>query len=185
MKILILIRTCPKDDFISFRTMHQWKAAGVKGDYMFFAEEGEYKWIKDEKIHYRPKCDNFLGKDGVYAALEGFKGIDFEGYDKIIFCDADLTIYKSPFDVEFDFGGVQDCDNPRHFSGQCLIFSKWVFDKMRYYHDYPGLITFFVDRLMSVADDTIFSYVCTSYVGGHHLNGYWQHEKMHHLEPKT
>jgi hypothetical protein len=183
MKILCIIRICPKDDFIGWRTMEGWKKV-IEADYLFFAEQGEYKWIAGQNIVHRPHCDNFLGKDGVYAVIEGFKNVNYEGYDKIIFCDSDLTIKGNPFVEEFDFGGIQDCDNLRHFSGQCMIFSKWVLDRMLACKRYRQLIEWFCDHQKSVADDTIFSWVCTEFVGGKHLNGYWQHEKMYHLEPK-
>jgi hypothetical protein len=184
--VLIIIRICPKDDYIGFRCMETFKATGIDADYLFFAEQGEYKWIKDQKIVYREYCGNFLGKDGVYASVQGFKDINRDHYGKVIFCDSDITVYKNPLDSEFDFGGIQDSENPRHFSGQMLIFSKWLFDKVALHPDYRDLINWFCDNNKSVADDTIFSWVATGYTDNIRAfpGGYWHHEKLHHLEPK-
>lgn len=183
-KAIVIIRTYPKDDFIAFRCMETFEATGINADYIFFAEQGEYKWIKDQKILFRPQAGNFGGRTGVEVLVEGLRRIDTAGYDKIIISDSDITVHKNPLDSEFDFGGIQDLDNPRHFSGQMMIFSKWLFDKMINFDGYEAIIQYFLDRIvLHVADDTVISWAVTSWTDNVRcFNGYWTHEKMHHLE---
>jgi hypothetical protein len=164
-------------------------------DVVFFAEDQQgYKWMNlifygktnfRDGILYRPFCDNFGGRSNVILCIEFLKKISTEDYDKVIFCDADIILERNVFDQDFDFGGIRDRNNIRHFSGQFLIFSQWLFDKVIHYERYGELFKIFIDSNQSIADDTIFSYVATAFTEktfDFEGLGYWRHEKNYHLE---
>lgn len=189
METLVIIRTCKRDDFLAYLAYKSFKNV-LDCDVVFFAEEGEggYKWMISKtsgNIVMRPYCDNFGGRSNVILCLEFLKKINTEKYDKVIFSDADIILEKNPFDNEFDFGGIRDENNNRHYSGQFLIFSRWLFDKVIHYERYGELFKIFIDSNLSIADDTIFSYVATAFtenVFNFDKLGYWRHEKLYHLE---
>ncbi|SRR6266496_3071445 len=156
-------------------------------DVIFLAEEGDYKWMPKAKrqIIYRPFCDNFGGKSNVITYLEQLKKINTEQYDKIILSDADIVIDKSPLSEKYDFGGILDVNNKRHYSGQLLIFSRWLFDKVLHYENYNDIFKIVDENGYSIADDTIFSYVATAYtenIFDFNGKGFWRHEKYYHVE---
>lgn len=195
MKVLILIRTYPIDDYISFLCYLSWKRVLPEATFIFFAQDendpppGKYKWIREtgEQIHIRPYCCNFGGRDHVRAYIKGLQDIDTTDYDKIICSDADITVFKNPLVYDFDFGGIQHIDNKRVFSGQCLIFSQSIFDRLVWYRDYEAVFDEFInDGYRSISDDTIFSWLATAWTDktfDFFEKDYWAHEKLHHLEP--
>lgn len=186
MKTLVIIRTCKRDDFISFLAYKSFKIH-LDCDIVFFAEEGhDYKWIKktDAEIVYRPYCDNFGGRSNVITFIEELKHINTEGYDYVIVSDADIHLDKNPL-VGFEFGGIRDENNKRHFSGQLLIYSRDLFDLVLHYKRYAEIFEIFIDTNQSIADDTIMSFIATSYTDNVYDfsgKGYWRHEKLHNLE---
>ena len=164
-KVLVIIRTCQKDDFISYLCYKSFQSV-MNADYLFFAEEGEYKWIKEtgEKVLWRAACGNFGGQSGLYVVINGLKVYNIEQYGKIILSDSDITLFKNPLDYQYDFGGIKSATNERHYSGQLLIFSKNIWDKVMQYEHYDKLIKSFVDSgTIDVADDTCMSWVATEY----------------------
>lgn len=185
MKILTIIRVYPTDDYIANLCYQSFLKVFPEATYIFFAEEGQYKHIPQDLIKTRGYCCNFGGLNNVVPCIEGLKKIKTDGYDKIIFVDADITLHKSPFDSDFDFGGIMHAGNDRHYSGQFMIFSKWVFDEMLK-ADFAGVFAMFLNEQKSISDDTIFSWVCTELTQNtrdFHNKSYWTHEKLHHLEP--
>lgn len=196
MKLLIIIRTYPIDDYISYLCYQSFKKIYPDAKYIFFAQNendpppGKYKWIREtsEEILFRPYCCNFGGRDHVRNYVKGLKYIDTSGYDKIICSDADITVKKNVFEHEFEFGGIKHFDYDRLYSGQFLIFSKDIFDKIVAYELYEQLFQHFIDNNMSISDDMIFSWIATFWTDktfDFYEKNYWAHEKLHHLENKT
>jgi hypothetical protein len=194
MKALIIIRTYPIDDYISYLCYQSFKRFYPNAKYIFFAQNendpppGKYYWITQtgEEILIRPYCCNFGGKSHVEGYVEGLKKIDTTGFDKIVCSDADITILKDIFENDFDLGGVKHFDYDRLYSGQLLIFSKEIFDRIVAYPDYPKLYDYFIENGLSISDDMIFSWLATEWTEKRfdfYNKGYWNHEKLHHLEP--
>jgi hypothetical protein len=189
MSTLAIIRVFPVDDWIAYNCFNSLKEV-IGCDVVFFAEQGFYKWIgtTNSPIVYRRECGNFGGEKGVNTCIDFLTKIDVSKYENIILCDSDITVLKNPLEFEFTFGGIQDINNPRHFSGQFLIFKRWLFEKVLKYDGYNELIDKFVNEgQVDVADDTCLSYVATEYTDNtfDFLNKhFWLHEKLHHLEPK-
>lgn len=186
MKALVIIRTYELDDYISFLCYQSFLKALPKANYIFFAQEGEYKYIPKELILIRPYCCNFGGRSNVLACLEGLKLINTKGYDKIIFSDADIILHKNPLKEQFQFAGLKSHDNDWHYSGQMLLFTKKAFDYVVNYEGYNTLFDEFINHNRSISDDTIFSWVATNATKetfDFNNKGYWTHEKLHHLEP--
>jgi len=194
MKTLIIIRTYPVDDYISYLCYLSWKKVLPDAKFIFFAQNendpppGKYKWIVEtgEDILIRGYCCNFGGRSHVEAYIEGLKRIDVSGYDKIICSDADITVHKNPLEHDFEFGGVRHVGNERVYSGQCLIFSRWVFQKLIQYPHYESLFNEFInDGYRSISDDTIFSWLATSWTDktfGFWDKDYWSHDKFYYLK---
>ncbi len=186
MRVLVIIRTFPKDDFIT-KLCHDSFKNIMDCDILFFAEKGEYKWININAAILRDSCSNFGGQAGLYNCVDNLKYLDVEKYDKIILSDSDITMLKNPLDYDFDFGGIQSATHNWHYSGQLLIYSKWLWDKVMGYEKYDRLIDIFVKSgTIDVADDTCMSWVATDYTDNvFDFSGleYWRHEKLHHLEP--
>lgn len=201
-KTLVIIRTYPADEYIAMLCRESFEKV-VEADYIFFGEPGEYKYIKP---FIRPYCCNFGGRDNVRACIEGLKKIDTSGYDYVIFCDSDITVHKNVFEfahyyfsiatgvvtqgvlkytAHFDFGGIKDVSNDRHYSGQMLIFSREVFHYVVNYNNYDELFASFIYEGLAIADDTIFSFLALSQTTKtkdfYGLN-YWTHKKLHHME---
>lgn len=185
MNLLVIIRVYPIDDYIANLCYESFLKIFPDATYIFFAEEGDYKYIPKDKIMTRGYCCNFGGLNNVVPCIEGLKKIKTNGFDNIIFVDADIILHKDPFDSDFDFGGITHIDNPRHYSGQFMIFNKWLFDELLK-ADFAGVFALFLGEQKSISDDTIFSWVATGltdYTRNFHNQGYWTHEKLHHLEP--
>jgi hypothetical protein len=192
--ILIIIRTYPVDDFISYLCYRSWKAVLPDAKFIFFCQNetdpppGKYKCIAmtGEQMLIRPYCCNFGGRDHVRAYIDGLKKIDTTGYDKIACCDADVTMIKNPFEHEFDFAGISHYGYTRLYSGQLLMFDKKIFDRVVGYTGYEELFEQFIkDGYRSISDDTIISWLVTEWgvkVFDFFEKNYWHHYKLHHLE---
>lgn len=197
MKPLVIIRVYPIDDWIAFNCYSSFKKVLPEADYIFFAQssedppKGSYKWITSvigAKILIRPYCCNFGGRDHVRACVEGLKMIDLVRYSKVIFSDADIVVHKNPLDEDFEFGGIRSTYNDWHYSGQMLIFDRWLFEEVVWY-DHENVFNDFLERGVSISDDTIFSWIALTYCGESDTKnfwnlGYWEHAKLHELEPK-
>lgn len=190
MKTLVIIRTCKRDDFLAWYAAKTFKGV-MDCDIIFFADRGEkddvddYRWIDKDRTHYREFCSNFGGLGYFWPMLRGLKRIDTAGYDKVIFSDADIIVHKSPLENDFEFGGVQQVGNPRHYSGQMLIFSRWIFDELIAYDNWEMVAKIIEDNGWGVADDTMFSFVATELTDktfDFNGKGYWTHDKRFDLE---
>lgn len=193
MQTLVIIRTYPVDDYIAYLCYLSFKKV-MSCNFIFFAEKGRYKWLtKTNGIFlHRESCVNFGGQLGLNICIDGLSKINVTRYDNIILCDSDITVLRNPLDVKevvhYEFAGVQDYNNKRHFSGQFLIFSNRVWNKVMKFPNYVWLIESFVkEGIVDVADDTCMSWVATGVTTetyNFHELGYWKHEKNYHLEPK-
>ncbi len=189
MKILVIIRTFPKDDFISYLCYKSFQKVlkDRNVQYLFFAERGNYNWIlkTNETILYRNEVANFGGRSGVECCIKWLSKLNYETYDKVIFSDADIILNKDPLEFDYQIGGVQDLTNKRHFSGQLIIYDRWLFEKVLNYQGYENLYNHFLENNISIADDTIMSWVATEYTDktkNFYEQDYWTHEKLNHLE---
>ena len=181
---LIIIRCCPKDDELAYRCYTTFKDTGIEAEYLFFAENGKYPLCiqTKENFYFRPWMDNFCGRSNVIPYIEHLRKIDVSIYDMIILSDADIIVNKNPLDHHFDFGGIRDATNHRHFSGQMLIFSKSIFTRLMTYDRYEETMEYFINNTnYSIVDDTILSWVATEdkNITTFDFNGlnYWVHTK--------
>lgn len=197
MRKLIIIRTCLRDDFISYLCYKSFKEIVPNCDFIFFAEHGNYKWItkaKDGIIFFRESCDNFGGKDGALSLIKSLRilisKINISMYEYVALSDADITIKKNPFEHTFCFGGIKDVNNKRHYSGQLLLFNSIIFDDVIHYGFYDEIINEIIEEEKSVADDTCLSYAATRITKNliyplpydFYNKQYWIHEKKYQLE---
>lgn len=188
MKTLVIIRTFPGDDYLAYLCYLSFRKV-MSCDFIFFAEHGEYKWLKKArgKFIFRDGCGNFGGQLGVRNCINYLRNVDVKFYDKIIFSDSDITMLKDPLHIGCEFGGIRDHRNQYHYSGQLLIYSKKIWNKVISYTGYSELIDKFVEAGIDVADDSIMSYVALLFantVYSYPKDQYWVHEKNYHLEPK-
>ncbi len=187
-RTLVIIRTCLRDDNIAYLCYHSFKQV-MDADYLFFAEQADYKWISitGVPIIYRDCYDNFGGQIGLHGFIKEASLIDVSKYDTVIVSDSDITMLKNPLQLNFEFGGVKSETNERHYSGQLLIYSNEVWNRVMSYTKYNELIEKFVNSgTIDVADDTCMSWVATEFTNDtfdFHEKGYWIHEKNYHLEP--
>lgn len=190
MKILIIIKVCQRDDFIAWHSYNSFKEKYPKAHFIFFAEDHvSYHWIHKpmEMIIYRPYRSNLGGWDYARPFIEDLKVINTEGFDKVILSDADIVLKKDVLYFNYDMGGIQHQseEKERHFSGQLMIFNKWLFDLVVNYSDYQGIKDDIIRRNWGVADDTMMSLVALKYTNNtfnfFELD-YWDHEKRFHLE---
>ena len=203
MKNLVIIRTCLRDDFIAWNCYQSFKNIIPDADYCFFAEQPRncerYKWITQtgENISFRRWVGNMGGVDYALPYIEDLKefnkttdcfGLHTRWYENIIISDADIVLYKNPLEHEFDFGGIQDDTNKRHFSGQLQIYDGCLLEKVLNYPEYPKIVELLLSKNISIADDTLMSWVATMYtdkVFNFFGLGYWLHEKLYHLEKEA
>ena len=193
MRTLTLIRTCPKDEELAIRCYVSFKRK-AKCDVVFFAERPVEDYSKSDILRvfaptmYRPKFDNFGGRDNVIPYLEELKRVNVDNYDYIILSDSDIQILKDPIDEDFDFGGIQDFNNFRHFSGQLLIFKTEIFKKVLEYELIYELTEELIEKGISIADDTVISWIATEYTNNTRNffeKDYWIHSKRFNVRYKA
>lgn len=189
MKNLVIIRTCKRDDFIAWYCYQSFKKLNIDADYIFFAEDSyiPYEWIlkTGEPIIYREFFDNFGGAKNAVPYFKRIGDIYYSEYERILISDSDIVLYKDPFDEDFDFGGYVDAINPRHISGQCQIYKPEVLKRVVEYPWYQNLVQNLAESGISVADDTLSSWVATMEdvkIKDFADSGYWLHEKLYSLE---
>lgn len=180
--ILIIIRTCKRDDALALRCYMSFKKLNIKAKYLFFAEEGEYTYITQttEEIVYHKYCDNYGGRDNVRQYLNELNKINFDNYSKVIISDSDIIVHKDPLEIYCEYGGIQDSKNLFHFSGQFLIIDESVLNTILAFENYEILYQYFIDNDISIADDTVFGYVasgCTTKIYNYEDQDYWTHTK--------
>lgn len=182
MKALVIIRPCPRDDRLAYRCYNSFKEVGIGDKFIFFAEKGEYPLLSacDGEFMFRAHMSNFGGRDNVRPYIEYLKKIDIAGFDKIVISDADIIVHKNFLDGEYSLGGIQQAGNPRHFSGQLLIFDNYTFDWVINYPDFELLMEGFIEKDYCIADDTVLTWVATLATDRtRDFNGedYWTHTK--------
>ena len=210
MKVLILIRVCPRDQELAARCERTFEKVIKKCDIRWFAEEGEYKLWTFSPFIWHPFFDNYGGRDYVLPFIEELKKLNVRNYDYIILTDSDIQLLKNPLEQDFEFGGIQDqkngedysdlvfhqIQNPleqdfefggiqdqnnlRHFSGQMLIFKRELFEKVLAYKDIYKLTEELIEKNISIADDTILSWIATEYTNktyNFYDQDYWIHSK--------
>jgi len=180
MKVLILIRVCPRDQELAARCERTFEKVIKKCDIRWFAEEGEYKLWTFSPFIWHPFFDNYGGRDYVLPFIEELKKLNVRNYDYIILTDSDIQLLKNPLEQDFEFGGIQDQNNLRHFSGQMLIFKRELFEKVLAYKDIYKLTEELIEKNISIADDTILSWIATEYTNktyNFYDQDYWIHSK--------
>lgn len=192
MKILAIIRTFPADDYIAYLCYQSFKKV-IGCDFIFFAEHGEYKWLSkaDGVFMFHDSFGNYGGQLGLNGCINELSKIKTDAYDYVILVDSDIIMVKNPLSVlstiDFEFGGIMDFNNHRHYSGQLLIFSEAVWRKVITYPNYDWVMDNFLKDGTDIADDTCLSWVATGEIQNifsFPKDVYWRHEKLHHLEPK-
>ena len=106
--------------------------------------------------------------------------LNIKNYDYIILSDSDIQLLKNPLEQDFEFGGIQDKNNPRHFSGQMLIFKKELFERVLEYKNVYALTEELISKNISIADDTVLSWIATEYTNktyDFYDKDYWIHSK--------
>ena len=182
---LIIIRTCPRDEKLAMRCYKTFQDCGIEGEYIFFAEEGEYKEIINHKVFYHPGCNNFGGRLNVVAYLEYLNRLKDElnlfTYDTVVISDSDIIIIKNFLPVNCDYGGVQDKNNPNHFSGQLLVMKSYILMDILDYKDIYGLTEDMIGKGLDIADDTVFGEIAAKYTDekcAFEEDSYWIHTKI-------
>lgn len=169
MKIVI-IRSCDRDDLrakLCYETMIKYNVADR---YIFFHEGNSHPHISslNKEIIHREFSDNFGGASNVLLMIQEMKKLPiFKDSDTIIFCDADIVMFKNPFDVMpelTEHGGMFDSDFKiggiyNHISGQFnivsgLLWNIFIENGRMVFRKSIDLLNSFN---YSVADDTIFS----------------------------
>ena len=183
MDNLIIIRVCKRDELIALRCHKSFLEKIPNIEIIIFAEDDDYNTFGDSEFNmwYHPSYDNYGGRGNVIPYIKKLKEIKIRNYKYVVIVDSDIQILKNPLEHEFDFGGIQDDNNKRHFSGQLLIFKSELLQKVLTYEKVYELTEDFVNKNISVADDTILSWIATEYTTNTYnfLNqNYWIHSKQ-------
>lgn len=180
---LIIIRVCKRDEIIALRCYYSFIKYIPNIEIIIFAEEDEYNTFGDSEFNmwYHTSYDNYGGRDNIIPYIEYLKKFNFIiNFDYTIVVDSDIELLKNPLDEEFEFGGIQDKDNVRHFSGQLLIFRSNLLKKVLEYENIYELTEELISKKISIADDTVLSYIATEYTNktrNFFEKEYWIHSK--------
>lgn len=193
--LYVLIRTCPRDDYISKLAYISLKEVYADANYTFLAETGSYAHIHTvpASIMYRPTCDNFGGQSGVHNLLNAMKSIhlDVTDNDFVFLVDADIVFLK---DVLPELIGIDHCGfggwtgTLNHISGQFQILSGRFYKKVCELNETETnqLINDMLQRKISIADDTFISYVSDRLsVAKKNVDGFWIHHKFYKYKENT
>ncbi len=173
MKIAI-IRSCDRDDLRAKLCYHTLKRHKVADKIIFFHEGTNYPQIDkiqdiDAVFIQREFCDNFGGENNILTMLKEIKAKlpTFNDDDFILFCDADIIMFRNPFSVMpegTDHAGFFDPNNKiggeiNHISGQLNIVtgSLWNLYIEAGEEGYRESRKTLDKYNYSIADDSIFS----------------------------
>lgn len=168
MKIAI-IRSCDRDDLRAKLCYHTMTKHKVADKYIFFHEGSDHPHIDSTgaEVIERAFCDNFGGQDNIRIMLHEIKEKlpAFAEDDYIIFCDADIIVFRNPFSIMpegVDHAGIYDVKiggEINHVSGQLniIIGSLWNIYIERGEEGYQESRKVLDVCNYSIADDTIFS----------------------------
>jgi hypothetical protein len=161
-----IIRTCPKDDFISRLCYESFKRFDFIDKYYFLCEDGKYWHIKDLEaiLIYRKEVANFGGQSGARVLFDCLKQIDFNDKDNVFIVDSDVVLFENPMQYLTDYehagvGGI--VDGMVHVSGQVQIVKGYLASKFKYlsYDDISLIVEEMIVNNKSVNDDTVISYI--------------------------
>lgn len=192
MKVLLIIRTYPKEEHLAYYCLATAVQHNVCDEALFMPQEGTYKGIMN-KYEKRSNAGNMCGlgetkiwHNSAVSILSKYKGL----YDYYIVSDSDVSFKKSFRHLLIaDHAGVfhsegyinNDC---KHISGQCQIYSKRAFDRYceTSIEDLEKASAYIIANNYSVADDTLYSVIMQVGTGFSRLNinggEYWDHDKF-------
>lgn len=191
--LYILIRTCPRDDFIGRLAMESLKVFYPTATYLFLAEPGPYSYLTGT-IVYRTPCDNFGGQSGAKGLIDAMRqaSIRPDPTDVVFLVDSDIVMRR---DI---LSEVQDVDHAGiyttsrwglgHVSGQFQIVSGAFYTQLvaLTHADIDEIVKQMLERGMDIADDTVFSYVSdTNRLRKKHISDGWVHSKFYEFNGRT
>lgn len=183
--LYILIRICPRDDYIGRLAYESLKMYYPDATYGFLAERGDYKYIT-EKVYWREKCDNFGGQHGAKVLLQSMRDthLNPKDSDVIFLVDSDIVMFTHLGDgiYDVDHGGVYGIGRwgLGHVSGQFQILSGRFFNFLTSMEhlDFCRHIDEMLLKGIDIADDTVFSYISDKHgMRKRHIHG-WVHYKF-------
>jgi hypothetical protein len=183
--LYILIRTCPRDDYIGRLAYESLMQFYPHATYVFLAEPGTYTYLVGTVV-YRTPCDNFGGQAGAKALMEGFRrtSISPDPTDVIFLVDSDIVMLRDvwPEVQDVDHAGVYGI-TPKglgHVSGQFQILSGAFFSHLKSVSQdtFHATLTEMLNRGLDIADDTMFSFISDSMgLRKRHIPDGWIHYK--------
>ncbi len=189
----IIIRTCPKDEFISMLAYQSFVMAGIKGEYSFCAENGNYSGLlNDHKIVYRHESNNFGGQLGVKGLLAALRKYEFNPGDTIIVSDSDIIVRKNFTKLfkdtdHFGTGGIHN--GLSHISGQMQVLSYNLIQFLLSFSiaDIDKIVQEMLAKGFNIADDSFISYITDKHTQFNKLlidnsNELWIHKKYYELQ---
>lgn len=199
----IVIRTCPKDDYLARLCYESFKHYKVPGRYEFFCAHGDYKWVKEtsEPMKYHMECANFGGQRGAFILLRHMKQYvrKMQAGDTLMIVDADIVLTKNPWDKIYQFkkdgmammGGIFSRDIIKcglHISGQFMLFNDAGLNAALQH--YPCGFRAEIDRMIGngcgIADDT---YISAQIPDDRKMDftaaNAWKHHKYYEYEGRT
>ena len=186
----LLIRTYKKDDYIARLCYESWMLAGFQGEVIFLSDGYETEWLKGlGRTIVRQPVANFGGQLGAKCLIDCINQIEYKGEDTIISCDTDVVVFRNPLNIfQSDFGGAGEINEHgfTHIGGQCMIIKGWLANAISSVSDekFKNNWEYMDEMGINICDDSYFSYQarnCTNQT----YKGYWLHEKLYHLEPRT
>ncbi len=194
--IVVIFRTCERDDYITRLAYESYKLAGVGDKFVFLCHNNHrFKYINGLDALYieHEAIANFGGQNGANAIIKAFKSIsDVLESDVVFVSDSDIIMLKTPMDylnaIEWDhsgFMGTYPGHSFLHSSGQCQILKGRIFNALRA-QEKPYVDSVWQGEMLpqkiNVADDTYISWETEKMkIKKVPIEGYWVHHKYHHL----
>jgi hypothetical protein len=191
--ILVIIRTCKKDDYLARLCYDSFKELGIKAKYIFLADNDNYKYINEtgEQIIYKDWCDNYGATRGVNGFVKSLKKINLD-FEHVIISDSDIVVLDDFINEiygtdHFGTGGRDQLNNLLHISGQVQIFKGEIIKKISNLND--DQVQFYIDTMLqkniNIADDTFCSYLtdhwnCSKKIINNHK--LWIHYKFYEYQ---
>ena len=162
--LYILIRTCPRDDWIGRLAYESLNRIYPDAFYTFLAEKGSYKYLTGNVVH-RDAADNFGGHAGVRNLLWTLQRMNLSIQDDDLFflSDADIVVWGSVLDElnGIDHAGVLSTDRWGlcHVSGQFQILRGSFLKRLLLMtnDEIDSVVHRMVSAGIDVADDTFIS----------------------------
>lgn len=164
--LYILIRTCPRDDFIGRLAYESLIRLYPDASFTFLAERGSYRHLTGNVV-LRDPADNFGGHAGVRNLIWTIQkmNVSFQDDDLIFLSDADIVAWNSVLDslTGIDHAGVMTTHRWGlcHISGQFQILRGSFLKRLLRMSntEIDSVVHEMVALGIDVADDTFISFM--------------------------